>query len=73
MRPADPVAKYADHDIAVLPAELTPAEARALLTGVGVVVADGGGVLGTVTAAELQEAAAAVRNAVGSVLTLGIR
>lgn len=53
MRPADPVAKYADHDIAVLPAELTPAEARALLTGVGVVVADGGGVLGTVTAAEL--------------------
>ncbi|MET9972921.1 hypothetical protein ABZZ80_45475 [Streptomyces sp. NPDC006356] len=53
MRPTDPVAKHADHDIAVLPAELTPAEARALLTGAGVVVADDGGVLGTVTAAEL--------------------
>ncbi|MEV0225420.1 hypothetical protein [Streptomyces sp. NPDC050704] len=53
MRPTDPVAQHADHDIAVLPAELTPAEAKALLTGTGVVVADDGGVLGTVTAADL--------------------
>lgn len=55
MRPTDPVAQHADHDIAVLPAELTPAEAKALLTGTGVVVADDGGVLGTVTAADLAD------------------
>ncbi|MDI3389519.1 hypothetical protein QIS99_25480 [Streptomyces sp. B-S-A8] len=56
MRPTDPLAQHADHDIAVLPADLTPADAKALLTGTGVVVADDGGVLGTVTAADLADA-----------------
>lgn len=70
LRPTDPVAQHADHDIALLPADLTPAEARALLRGTGVpearalprgtgvVVADDGGVLGTVTAADLADAGA---------------
>jgi hypothetical protein len=58
LRPADPVVKHADHAIAILPAELTPAEAKALLTGIGVVVAEDGGVLGTVTAADLTGAEA---------------
>jgi hypothetical protein len=53
LRPTDPVAKHADHDITTLPAELTPAEAKALLTGIGVVVAGDGTVLGAVTVADL--------------------
>lgn len=53
MRPTDPVVKHADFDITVLPAELTPAEAKAVSAGIGVVVADDGNVLGTVTAADL--------------------
>ncbi|NUT99065.1 MAG: hypothetical protein HOY78_44390 [Saccharothrix sp.] len=58
MKPGDRIADHADDDFTVLAAELTPAETRAFLRGVGVVVDDDGTVLGTVTAPELADAGA---------------
>ncbi|MEV0236080.1 hypothetical protein [Nonomuraea sp. NPDC050786] len=53
MKPGDRIAEHGDHEFTILAGELTPAEARAVLKGVGVVVDDDGTVLGTVTAPEL--------------------
>ncbi|MGM1064551.1 hypothetical protein [Saccharothrix sp. Mg75] len=56
MKPWDRVVDHGDHEFTILAAELTPAEARAVLRGVGVVVDDHGAVLGTVSAPELADA-----------------
>lgn len=53
MKPGDRIAEHGDHEFTILAGELTPAEARAVVKGPGVVVDDNGTVLGTVTAPEL--------------------
>ena len=53
MNPKDLLAAHAHTEFTILAGELTPAEARSVLTGVGVVVDDEGTILGTVLAPDL--------------------
>ncbi|WP_394621478.1 hypothetical protein JNUCC0626_20970 [Lentzea sp. JNUCC 0626] len=58
MTPHTPITDHAHTEFTILAGELTPSEARAVLTGVGVVVDDDGTILGTVLATDLADAAA---------------
>lgn len=53
MNPRDLLAEHAHTEFTILASELTPNEARSVLTGVGVVVDDEGTILGTVLAPDL--------------------